>query len=121
MDRRALVFTIFAVVCLALYPLADKYDGAASWSWGGEGWAWVPVILAIVYGVLALLSFLDARSRARLEPRPLGYDRDEGLPAGRPAGDAGPGGGFSGSRPRPDTDGTAGTEDTGDEAGAPPD
>ncbi len=97
MDRRALVFTIFAVVCLALYPLADKYDGSASWSIGGEGWAWVPVILGVVYLVLALLSFLDARSKDKLEPRPLGYDRGAGVPSGRPTGSAGPGGGFSGS------------------------
>ena len=78
-------FTLFAVVCLALYPLADKYDGSASWSIGGEGWAWVPVILGAVYLVLALFSFLDARSRAKLEPRPLGYDRAEGVPSGRPS------------------------------------
>lgn len=99
MDRRALVFAIFAVVCLALYPLADKYDGSASWSIGGEGWAWVPVVLGVVYLLLALFSFLDARSKGRLEPRPLGYDREAGVPAGRPTNEAGAGagGGFSGS------------------------
>lgn len=77
MDRRALVFAIFAMVCFALYPLADKYDGASGWSWSDKGWAWVPVVLGAVYLVLALLSLLDARSRAKLQPRPLGYDRDD--------------------------------------------
>lgn len=83
MDRRALVFTIFAVVCFALYPLADKYDGASGWAWGDKGWAWVPVILGVVYLVLALLSLLDAHSKNQLEPRPLGYDRTAGVPTGR--------------------------------------
>ena len=77
MDRRALVFAVFAVVCFALYPLADKYDGAAGWSWGDKGWAWVPVLLGVIYVVLAVLSLLDARSRDKLRPRPLGYDRDD--------------------------------------------
>lgn len=77
MDRRALVFGIFAVVCFALYPLADKYDGADGWAWSDKGWAWVPVVLGSVYLVLALLSLLDARSRDKLQARPLGYERDE--------------------------------------------
>lgn len=87
MDRRALVFAIFALVCFALYPLADKYDGASGWAWSDKGWAWVPVVLGVIYLVLALLSLLDARSRDKLEARPLGYDRDE-VPQGRRPDDA---------------------------------
>jgi hypothetical protein len=77
MDRRAVVFTIFGVVCLALYPLADANDGAVGWHWGDTGWAWVPAVLGAVYLVLAVLSALDARSRSKLMPRPLGYDRGD--------------------------------------------
>ena len=77
MDRRALVFVGFSVVCFALYPLADKYDGADGWAWSDKGWAWVAIALGAVYLVLAILSFFDARSRDRLEARPLGYDRED--------------------------------------------
>lgn len=90
MDRRALVFAIFALVCFALYPLADKYDGADGWQWGDAGWAWVPVVLGGVYVVLALLSALDAWSKSKLQPRTLGYDRTV---AGEPDLDAGAGAG----------------------------
>lgn len=86
-DRRALVFAIFAAVCFALYPLADKYDGADGWTLGEVGWAWVPVALGAVYTVLAILSALDARSRGKLQPRPLGYDRSTLGEAEEPADD----------------------------------
>ena len=76
MDRRALVFSIFAVVCFALYPLADQHDGASGWSFGGDGWSFVPIVLGVVYVVLALLSYLDHRTKKGLKPRPLGYERD---------------------------------------------
>jgi len=75
MDRRARVFTLMALVCFALYPLADEYDGADGWRWGDTGWAWVPAVLGVTYLVLALLSALDARSRRKLAPRPLGYEK----------------------------------------------
>ena len=91
MDRRALVFTIFAVICFALYPLADKYDGASGWSWSDKGWAWVPVVLGAVYLVLALLSLLDARTKSHLQPRPLGYDRSDVPGRGGSGGSADPG------------------------------
>jgi len=80
MDRRAGVFAIFAVICFSLYPLADRFDGSDGWEVGSHGWAWVPVILGVVYVVLALLSWLDALSRSRLRPRPLGYERDSPPP-----------------------------------------
>lgn len=76
-DRRALVFASFAVVSWALYPLADRYDESDGWHWGSHGWAFVPAGLGAVYLVLALLSLLDHRSRQKLEPRPLLYDRHD--------------------------------------------
>ena len=33
------------------------------------------VALGAIYFLLALLSALDARTRAKLQPRPLGYER----------------------------------------------
>jgi hypothetical protein len=80
MDRRAAIFTLFSVVCFALYPLADKYDGSGGWHFGSEGWAFVPILLGVTYAVLALLSWLDHRGRRNLGPRPLGYDRDDPRP-----------------------------------------
>ena len=71
------MFVLFAIVCFALYPLADRYDGSGAWQFGSEGWAWVPLVLGIVYLVLALLSWLDDQGRRHLEPRPLGYDPKE--------------------------------------------
>jgi len=53
MDRRAAVFLVFAVVCVALVaPTDDQYR-------------WVPIVTAIAYVVLALASFFDALSRKR--------------------------------------------------------
>ena len=54
-DRRAAFFVVAALVCLALTPVAEsEYD-------------WVCVALAVVYLVLAVASYLDARTRARVE------------------------------------------------------
>ncbi len=74
-DRRAGVFALIAVGCLAIYPVADRFDGSDTWQIGGDGWSWVALLLAFIYGMLALLSWFDARGQRRLEPRPLGYDR----------------------------------------------
>ena len=53
MDRRAVFFLGAAVVCLLLVPVSS-------------GFAWVSLSVAIVYLVLALGSWLDARSHRRL-------------------------------------------------------
>jgi hypothetical protein len=54
-DRRAAFFLIAALLCLALTPIAeDKY-------------VWVCVTLTVVYVLLAIASYLDARTRARTE------------------------------------------------------
>jgi hypothetical protein len=53
MDRRAAFFLIAAAVCAALVPLS-------------EGFGWVAATVSGVYLVLALGSWLDARSRRRL-------------------------------------------------------
>ena len=53
MDRRAIVFLIFAVVCAVLAPLAEPEH------------RWVAELLGVVYVVLAAASALDAWSRSR--------------------------------------------------------
>jgi hypothetical protein len=53
MDRRAMFFFGAAVLCLALVPVSN-------------GFAWVSLTVAIVYLVLAVGSWLDARSHRRL-------------------------------------------------------
>jgi hypothetical protein len=53
MDRRAAFVLLAALVCAALVPVADQ-------------WAWVALTVAGVYTVLALASWLDARSHRRL-------------------------------------------------------
>jgi O-antigen/teichoic acid export membrane protein len=53
MDRRAVFFLGAAVVCFVLVPLAN-------------GYAVVSAVVGSVYAVLALGSWLDARSRRRL-------------------------------------------------------
>jgi hypothetical protein len=53
MDRRAAFFLIAAVVCAALVPVS-------------EGFGWVAATVSGVYLVLALGSWLDARSRRRI-------------------------------------------------------
>jgi hypothetical protein len=50
MDRRATFFLVAALVCVLLVPVTDDDR-------------WVPIVTAIVYVLLALASFLDARSR----------------------------------------------------------
>jgi hypothetical protein len=54
-DRRAVFFFVAALVCLALTPIAES------------DYAWVCVTLAVVYVLLAVASYLDARTRARIE------------------------------------------------------
>jgi hypothetical protein len=49
-DRRAVFFLLAAVVCALLAPVTD-------------GYGWVAVSLAVVYVVLAAVSYLDHRSR----------------------------------------------------------
>jgi hypothetical protein len=75
MDRRAAIFLMFSAVCFALYPLADKYDGSHGWSLSSDGWSFVAILLGVTYAVLGVLSWLDHRSRLKLRPRPLGYER----------------------------------------------
>ena len=53
MDRRALFFLGTALVCFLLVPVAD-------------GYAWVAATVGVVYVILALGSWLDARSHRRL-------------------------------------------------------
>lgn len=53
MDRRALFFIGAAVVCFVLVPVSN-------------GYAWVSATVGGVYAVLALGSWLDARSHRRL-------------------------------------------------------
>ncbi len=52
-DRRALVFLLFALVCVALAPVAEAKH------------RWVPEVTAAVYVVLAVGSLLDAWARSR--------------------------------------------------------
>ena len=53
MDRRAIFFLGAAIVCFLLVPLSD-------------GYGWVALTVGVVYVVLALGSWLDARSHRRL-------------------------------------------------------
>ncbi|MFO7279301.1 MAG: hypothetical protein C0P77_002735 [Thermoanaerobacterales bacterium] len=53
MDRRAVFFFGAAAVCLVLVPLSD-------------GYAWVSAVVAGVYALLGVGSWLDARSHRRL-------------------------------------------------------
>jgi len=53
MDRRGAFFLGAAAVCLALVPLSD-------------GYAWVSGAVGAVYVLLALASWLDARTHRRL-------------------------------------------------------
>jgi hypothetical protein len=55
MDRRALFFLGAAVVCAVLIPVAESKH------------QWVPIALSIVYALLALASWADARGRSRLD------------------------------------------------------
>jgi hypothetical protein len=53
MDRRAIFFLGAAIVCFLLVPVSD-------------GYGWVAMTVGVVYVVLALGSWLDARSHRRL-------------------------------------------------------
>jgi hypothetical protein len=53
MDRRSRFFAGAALVCVVLIPVSDA------------SLRWVPIIVSIAYAVLAVLSFLDWRSRVR--------------------------------------------------------
>lgn len=53
MDRRAIFFLGAAITCFLLVPVSD-------------GYAWVAMTLGVVYVLLALGSWLDARSRRRI-------------------------------------------------------
>jgi hypothetical protein len=53
MDRRAAFFLGAAVVCFLLVPISD-------------GYAWVSITVGVVYLVLALGSWLDARGHRRV-------------------------------------------------------
>ena len=56
MDRRALFLLGAAVVCAVLTPVTESEH------------QWVPLALSIVYVLLALASWADARGRGRVEP-----------------------------------------------------
>jgi hypothetical protein len=53
MDRRAIFFLGAAIIGFLLVPVSD-------------GYAWVSFVVAVVYVLLALGSWLDARSHRRL-------------------------------------------------------
>ena len=53
MDRRATFFLVFAVVAVLLVPLTD------------DTLQYVPKIVAVTYGVLAVASYLDWRTTRR--------------------------------------------------------
>jgi len=53
MDRRAAFFLGAAVVCFLLVPVS-------------EGYGWVPITVGVVYVILALGSWLDARGHRRV-------------------------------------------------------
>ena len=53
MDRRAVFFAGAAIVCAILIPVTEQQQ------------RWVPVMLAILYFVLAVASWADKRTRTR--------------------------------------------------------
>ena len=55
MDRRAMFFFGAAIVCGVPIPITEPEQ------------RWVPIALSIVYALLALASWADARSRHRLD------------------------------------------------------
>ncbi len=78
MDRRGIVFLTFALVLFATYPVANQHDHSDTWEIGKNGWSWVPVVLGVVYLILAFLSWLDHRHQVQIGAQPLGYDRNAG-------------------------------------------
>jgi hypothetical protein len=57
MDRRGVFFLIAAVLGAVLTPVADPEH------------RWVAIAVTVTYVVFAVASFLDARSRKRIQPR----------------------------------------------------
>jgi hypothetical protein len=55
MDRRAVFFLGAAVVCAVLIPVTASEE------------RWLPIFLSVVYLLLAVASFLDTRSRGRID------------------------------------------------------
>jgi hypothetical protein len=55
MDRRAWFFLGVAVLCAVLIPVTEAR------------FRWVPITLTVVYTLLSLASWADARTRARLD------------------------------------------------------
>jgi hypothetical protein len=53
MDRRSVFFLGAAVACALLIPVADDPQ------------RWLPIVLSIVYTLLSVASWADARTRAR--------------------------------------------------------
>jgi hypothetical protein len=53
-DRRAVFFVGAAFLCLLLAPVAEQF-------------AWVCLSLTVVYLLLAVASYVDARTKARLD------------------------------------------------------
>jgi hypothetical protein len=53
MDRRSAFFFVAAIVCAALIPFAEPHR-------------WVPIVLSIVYVVMSVASWADARTRGRV-------------------------------------------------------
>lgn len=85
MDRRAAFFGVAAVACLALIPVAPPDKPL---------YRWAAIVVASVYAVLALASWLDRLSRSRIEPRAPMFtvgDPGDGAARGGPGtpGDAG--------------------------------
>ena len=56
MDRRAVFLLGAAVVCVVLIPITEPDN------------RWVPIALSIVYTLLSLASWADARGRRRAQP-----------------------------------------------------
>jgi hypothetical protein len=56
MERRALFFLGAAIVCAVLSPITEPAQ------------RWVPVSLSIVYVLLSLASWAEARARRRVGP-----------------------------------------------------
>jgi len=85
-DRRSTVFFVLALLCFALYPVTDADN------------KYVPLVVGVVYVVLALATWADFRARRHIEPRPI---------PGRDVGADGPGGEWSSAAFLHDPEGSA--------------